>query len=323
METFKDYDVEKCKRHHYKTQPKSIYYALYEFIDAYSTQTDKCSSKGMKNFCLYTTLLQSISYILTILLIIVPFISHSFDVLKSSMVLLSMLLSVFVSLIPLNYFPKYNELDITLMLLQKELRSFIWILGFTKFDEYNTWRDNSISNRLFKTIIERIKYACTISQDFNTSLLTWINTYCVDKVGFDNTFELDEKLRYIIKTRDNNNELIRILQLVMVTEINDIATMFNPNNEGKLIPGDFKIQFEYWKGAWKLSLFLLLTKRKSSFRHSIDKSHLNELISTIHNGLYDIEDKFKPLVDEKFVTKKYRDYVRDFNSNFNDSLTAF
>ena len=322
METFADYDVEICKRHHYKTQSNSIYYALYKFINAYLTQGKKCSSKTMESFCLYTTFLQSMSYGLTSLLIIRTFMLDSFDALNISILLLSIALSVFISLIQFNYFPKYNELDITLILLQKELRSFMWVLGFTKFDEHHTWRDNSVSNQMFEMIIERIKYACTVSADFNKNLLTWIHEYCVYPQGFYQ-YEIDKKLEYLIKTHDTNNELIRILRLVMVTEINDIATIFNPNNDGKMIPENLNIQFERCKDAWKLSLFLLLTKRKSSFRHSIDKSHLNELISTIHNGLYDIEDKFKPLVDEKFVTKKYRTYIRDFNSNFNDSLTAF
>ena len=322
METFKDYDVEECKRLHYKTQPYSIYYALYKFIDEYSGPGKKCRSRTIEKFCLYTTFLQSMSYGLTSLLIIRTFILHSFDALNTSILFLSIILSVFVSLIQFNYFPKYNDLDITLILLQKELRSFIWILGFTKFDEYKTWRDNSISNRLFKIIIERIKYACTINQDFNKKLLTWINVYCAYTMDF-HKYELDKKLEYLIKTRDTTNELIRILQLVMVTEINDIATIYNPNNNGKMIPEDLKIQFEHCKDAWVKSLFSLLTKRNSKFRHSINKVYVNELISTIHNGLYDIEDKFKPLVDEKFITKKYRDYIRDFNSNFNDSLTAF
>ena len=321
METFKDYDVEKCKRHHYHVQSLSIYYGLYEFINNYSTQGEKCRSKTMEKYCGYTTLLQSISYILTLLLIIVPFISHPFDVLRLSMILLSMTLSVFISLIPLNYFPKYNELDITLILLKKELRSFMWILGFTKFDEYNTWRDNSISNRLFKTIVERVKYACIINQDFNTSLLTWINTYCVDKRNFSTT-EIDEKLRYIIKTRDNNNELIRLLQLVMVTEINDICAMFNGNNKEKIIPQEYKWTFEHCKDAWTYSLTSLLTKRNSKFKHTANKTHINELIATIYNGLYDIDNKFNPLADA-FITKKYRDYIINPKRNFDDSLTAF
>lgn len=323
MESFKEYDVEKCKRHHYHVQSVSIYYGLYEFINKYSTQGEKGRSKTMEKFCLYTTFLQSVSYILTALLIIRTFTLNSFDVLNTTILLLSIGLSVFISSIPSNYFPKYNELDTTLILLQKELRSFMWILGFTKFDEYNTWRDNSISNRLFKTIIERIKYACTISQDFNTSLLTWINTYCVDKVGFDNKFELDEKLRCIIKTRDNSNELIRILQLVMVTEINDIATMFNVNNKEKTIPEEWKNTFNRCKDAWTYSLYSLLTKRKSNFKHTINNTFVNELIATIYNGLYDIDNKFELLVDAKFVTKKYRDYIINPKRNFNDSLTAF
>lgn len=321
METFKDYDVDKCKRHHYRVQSVSIYLGLYEFINRYTTQGEKCRSKTMEKFSLYTTLLQSISYILTALLIIKTFTLNSFDEMDTTMLLLSIVLSVFITPISHNYFPKYNELDTTLILLQKELRIFMWILGFTKFDEYNTWRDNSISNRLFKMIIERIKYACAINQDFNTSLLTWINTCCVDKLNFSAT-EIDEKLQYIIKTRDNNNELIRLLQLVMVTEINDISTMFNKNNKGKIIPAEYKWTFEHCKEAWTKSLFILLTIRKSKFKHTIDKAHVNELIATIYNGLYDIDNKFDPLADA-FITKKYRDYIINPKRNFDDSLTAF
>lgn len=237
------------------------------------------------------------------------------------MLIASTALLILISFIQSISSPKFNDLDVTLITLQRNLRSFIWILGFTKFDEYKTWRETSISNKLFKLIIEQIKYSCVLNRQFNRRIHEWIDQYLVCK--YDLTpLEASEKLNYIISLNDPNDELIRILQLVMITEINDIAITFDKTDN--LISEKLQKQSNQCKEIWKRSLqLLLLHKKLFTSKIGPNKFFVNELIATVSNGLYEIEDKFAPITDKQFTTKSYREHIIHSKTNFGDSLTAF
>jgi len=323
METFKEYDVEKCKRHHYKTMSNSIYYELYEFINNFLKRGEDCARKTESRFNFHLIYVYILSCILLILTTIKLLPLTSFDALNSVILVILIILFLQISCIPSISLPKYKNIDMVLLILTQNLRKFMWILGFTKFSTYETWRESSIANRLFKSIIEGIKYACTINAKFNQQLHEWINEYLVYKYDLS-LVELTEKLKHLISSNNPNDEMIRILTIAMTTEINDIAIMFDENNESE-ISEELQIHFERCKELWTRSLLLLLIRRKSIFTSRLgpNKTFINELISTIDNGLFDIEDKFEPITDKQFTTKSYIDRIRNPKNNFNDSLTAF
>lgn len=323
METFKEYDVEKCKRHHYNTMSNSIYYELYIFISNFLKRGEDCARKteSQFNFCIIYVFV--LSFILLILTTIKTFTVTSFDVLNSVILVILIILFLRISCIPSVSLPKYKNIDMTLLVLTQNLRSFMWILAFTKFNNYETWRESSIANRLFKVIIEAIKYSCTLNGKFKQELHGWINEYLIYK--HDRTpLESTEKLRHLIASNDPNDEMIRILILAMITEINDIAIMFDENS-GLEISKELQMHLKQCKELWKRSLQLLLVHRKSIFTRRVgpNKTFINELISTVDNGLFDIKDKFEPITDNQFTTKSYREHIMHSKNNFDDSLTAF
>lgn len=323
METFKEYDVEKCKRHHYKSMSNSIYYELYEFINKFLKHGEDCARKTEFRFNFQLIYVFVLSFISLILIAIKTFMATSFDVLNSVILVILIILFLQISCIPSISLPKYKNIDMTLLVLTQNLRKFMWILAFTKFNTYDTWRESSVAKKLFKVIIEEIKYACTINAKFNQQLHEWINEYLVYKYDLS-LVELTEKLKHLIASNNSNDEMIRILIIAMTTEINDIAIMFDESNKSE-ISEEMRIHLKRCKELWKRSLQLLLVHRKSIFTSRVgpNKTFINELISTVDNGLFDIEDKFEPITDEQFTTKSYIDHIRNPKNNFNDSLTAF